>query len=142
MCDKKMEDIALPFLYSPCFTKQFPGLRLNKHRDFGEISREELPDTLEMKNVASRKGIRIGDGKHGINSSADQLVLCWLKQAVWELALVSTAVHVRPSSSASPEGTIFLFLSPEENCTTLSTIRLKHRSPGEFIVMTKVRLRS
>lgn len=43
----------------------------------------------EMKNVAPRRGVRIGDGNHGSNIRAGQLFICWLKQSDWEQALVS-----------------------------------------------------
>lgn len=77
------------------------------------MSREELPDILETKNIAPRGEVRVGDGKHGLNSRAEQLILSWLKQAVWELALVSTAMHLSSSSSAFPGGILFFFSFPE-----------------------------
>lgn len=62
-----------------------------------------------MKDAVPGRGVRIGDGKHGLNSRAEQLVLSWLKQAVWELALVSTAMNLWLSSSASPGVSFFFF---------------------------------
>lgn len=65
-----------------------------------------------MKNVASRVGLRIGGGKHGLNSRVEWFVLSWLKQAVWEWALDSAAVYLMSSSLAFPES-VFPYFSGE-----------------------------
>lgn len=39
------------------------------------LEREELHDILEMKNIAPRKGVRIGDGNHTSNIRAEQLLI-------------------------------------------------------------------